>query len=178
MQTDPYEQSFENGDGRQAEIKRAGERYRATAEARVRQAREVCQRGTELKRAENQRRHSRPEPGAERCPEAPQQRHDRGHAVTPGERDAPGNAPVAVSAHDLAAAGGGVLWLLSWKIAANLDEIAEQNATLEKLNAKTWGVTYLEDSNGRFLVLPKGMKAEAGWTVANGKRNAVKLVKE
>ncbi|EHB2440594.1 mobilization protein [Salmonella enterica] len=96
-------------------------------------------------------------------------------------RDAPGNAPVAVSAHDLAAAGGacgGVLWLLSWKIAANLDEIAAQNATLEKLNAKTWGVTYLEDSNGRFLVLPKGMKAEAGWTVANGKRNAVKLVKE
>ncbi|EAR3908022.1 mobilization protein [Salmonella enterica] len=78
----------------------------------------------------------------------------------------------------LAGACGGVLWLLSWKIAANLDEIAAQNATLEKLNAKTWGVTYLEDSNGRFLVLPKGMKAEAGWTVANGKRNAVKLVKE
>ncbi|ELX2480713.1 mobilization protein [Salmonella enterica] len=78
----------------------------------------------------------------------------------------------------LAGACGGVQWLLSWKIAANLDEIAAQNATLEKLNAKTWGVTYLEDSNGRFLVLPKGMKAEAGWTVANGKRNAVKLVKE
>ncbi|EAA8371952.1 mobilization protein [Salmonella enterica] len=78
----------------------------------------------------------------------------------------------------LAGTCGGVLWLLSRKIAANLDEIAAQNATLEKLNAKTWGVTYLEDSNGRFLVLPKGMKAEAGWTVANGKRNAVKLVKE
>ncbi|EAP3303795.1 mobilization protein [Salmonella enterica] len=78
----------------------------------------------------------------------------------------------------LAGTCGGVLWLLSWKIASNLDEIAAQNATLEKLNAKTWGVTYLEDSNGRFLVLPKGMKAEAGWTVDNGKRNAVKLVKE
>jgi len=100
-----YEQSFENGDGLQAEIERAGERYRATAEARVRQARDVCQRGTELKRAENQRRHSRPEPGTERGAEAPQQRYDRGHAVTPGERDAPGNAPVAVGAHDLAAAG-------------------------------------------------------------------------
>lgn len=100
-----YEQSFENGDGLQAEIERAGERYRATAEARVRQARDVCQRGTELKRAENQRRHSRPEPGAERGPEVPQQRYDRGHAVTPGERDAPGNAAVAVGAHDLAAAG-------------------------------------------------------------------------
>ena len=71
-----------------------------------------------------------------------------------------------------------MLWLLSWKIAANLDEIAQQNATLEKLNAKTWGVTYQGDSNGRFLVLPRGMKTEAGWTVGNGKRNAVKLVKE
>ncbi|WP_145509225.1 MbeB family mobilization protein [Yersinia alsatica] len=73
---------------------------------------------------------------------------------------------------------GGVLWLQSWKIASNLEDIAAQNATLEKLNAKTWGVTYLEDRNGRFLVLPKGMKAEASWTVDNGKRNAVKLVKE
>ena len=100
-----YEQSFENGDGLQAEIERAGERYRATAEARVRQARDVCQRGTELKRAENQRRYSRPEQGAERGPETPQQRHDRGYAVTPGERDAPGNAPVAVGTHDLAAVG-------------------------------------------------------------------------
>jgi len=39
-------------------------------------------------------------------------------------------------------------------------------------------VTHLEDSSGRFLVLPKGMKAEADWTADNGKRNAVKLVKE
>ena len=78
----------------------------------------------------------------------------------------------------LAGTCGGVLWLQSWKIASNLEDIAAQNATLEKLNAKTWGVTYLEDRNGRFLVLPKGMKAEAGWTVDNGKRNAVKLVKE
>ncbi len=100
-----YEQSFENGDGLQAEIERAGERYRATAEARVRQAREVCQRGTELKRAENQRRHRRPEPGAERSPEAPQRGYCGRDAVTPGERDAPSNAPVAVGAHDLAAAG-------------------------------------------------------------------------
>ncbi|ORM80433.1 hypothetical protein HA42_14545 [Pantoea deleyi] len=74
----------------------------------------------------------------------------------------------------LAGTCGGVLWLLSWKIASNLEDIAAQNAMLEKVNAKTWGVT----SNGRFLVLPKGMKAEAGWTVDNGKRNAVKLMKE
>lgn len=100
-----YEQSFENGDGLQAEIERAGEQYRAAAESRVRQARGVCQRGTELKRAENQRRHRRPEPGTERSPEVPQQRYGRGHAVTPGERDAASNAPVAVGAYDLAATG-------------------------------------------------------------------------
>ncbi|HAX4134421.1 TPA: mbkB [Escherichia coli] len=39
-------------------------------------------------------------------------------------------------------------------------------------------MTHQEDNNGRFLVLPKGMKAETGWTADNGKRNAVKLVKE
>ncbi|MCN4699421.1 mobilization protein, partial [Escherichia coli] len=49
---------------------------------------------------------------------------------------------------------------------------------LEKLNAKTWGVRYHEDSNGRFLVLPKGMKAETNWTKDNGKLNAVRLVQE
>ena len=122
-----YEQSFENGDGLQAEIERAGERYRATAEDRVRQAREVCQRGTELKRAENQRRHCRPEPGVERSPETPQQRHDRGHAVTPGERDAPGNAPVAVGAHDLAAAGRDVR---GRAVAAELEDSVEPGRNL------------------------------------------------
>ncbi|VDY44872.1 Uncharacterised protein [Salmonella enterica subsp. arizonae] len=48
---------FENGDGFQAEIERAGERYRATAEARVRQARDVCQRVQSL--SEQVRRLSR-----------------------------------------------------------------------------------------------------------------------
>ena len=72
----------------------------------------------------------------------------------------------------------GVLWYQGNLIASNLAEIDRQNAALSKLNAKTWGVTHLEDSNGRFLVLPKGVKGEAGWTVDNGKRNAVKLVKE
>lgn len=72
----------------------------------------------------------------------------------------------------------GVLWYQGSLIASNLAEIDRQNAALSKLNAKTWGVTYQEDSNGRFLVLPKGMKAEADWTAENGKRNAVKLVKE
>lgn len=71
---------------------------------------------------------------------------------------------------------GGVLWLLSWKIASNLDEIAQQNATLEKLNARTWGVEFREGKDGRYLILPKGTEADTNWTVE--KRRAVKLVKE
>ena len=78
----------------------------------------------------------------------------------------------------LCASLSGVLWYQGSLIASNLAEIDRQNAALSKLNAKTWGVTHLEDSSGRFLVLPKGMKAEADWTADNGKRNAVKLVKE
>ncbi|SVY58687.1 MbeB-like, N-term conserved region [Klebsiella pneumoniae] len=57
----------------------------------------------------------------------------------------------------------GVLWYQGNRIAANL---------------QTWGVTYLENRNGRFLVLPEGMKAETGRTVDNKTRNAVKLVRE
>ena len=76
----------------------------------------------------------------------------------------------------LAGTCGGVLWLLSWKIASNLEDIAAQNATLEKLNAKTWGVEFREDSSGRYLILPKGTEADTNWTVE--KRRAVKLVKE
>ncbi|SQA96252.1 MbeB-like, N-term conserved region [Cedecea neteri] len=76
----------------------------------------------------------------------------------------------------LAGMCGGVLWLLSWKIASNLDEIAAQNATLEKLNAKTWGVEFREGKDGRYLVLPKGTEADTNWTI--GKHRAVKLVKE
>jgi len=71
---------------------------------------------------------------------------------------------------------GGVLWLLSWKIASNLDEISQQNATLEKLNARTWGVEFREGKDGRYLILPKGTEADTNWTVE--KRRAVKLVKE
>ena len=55
-----YEQSFEFGEGLQREIERASDRYREHAEARVQRAREVCQRGIGLKRADNEQRHRRP----------------------------------------------------------------------------------------------------------------------
>jgi len=74
----------------------------------------------------------------------------------------------------------GVLWYQTRLIAENLNEISRQNEALTALNAKTWGVTYLSDSNGRFLVLPAGTTAAPGWTVGEGKskQNAVKLVQE
>jgi hypothetical protein len=61
-----YEQSFEFGEGLQREIESASGRYREHAEARVQRAREVCQRGIGLKRAENEQRHRRPQPEPER----------------------------------------------------------------------------------------------------------------
>jgi MbeB-like, N-term conserved region. len=71
---------------------------------------------------------------------------------------------------------GSVLWWQGSRIVSNQNELARQEDALSKLTARTWGVTYQEDQNGRFLVLPSGTKADVGWKVE--KRQAVKLVKE
>ncbi|EFN3316371.1 mobilization protein [Escherichia coli] len=55
---------------------------------------------------------------------------------------------------------GGTLWYLGGMIQANLEEIRKQNESLEKLNAKTWGVEFVQDGNRKFLVLPYGESAE------------------
>ncbi|EHH3884915.1 mobilization protein, partial [Shigella flexneri] len=55
---------------------------------------------------------------------------------------------------------GGTLWYLGGMIQANLEEIRKQNESLEKLNAKTWGVEFVQDGNRKFLVLPYGKSAE------------------
>lgn len=73
---------------------------------------------------------------------------------------------------------GSILWWQGQKILDNYQAISEQKDALTKLNARTWGVTYREDSNGRFLVLPAGMKGDTNWTVNDGAMNAVKLVQE
>ncbi|MCV5638712.1 mobilization protein, partial [Escherichia coli] len=47
--------------------------------------------------------------------------------------------------------------LMEWqesKIAKNILTIREQENTLAKLEAKTWGVTFVNGENGKFLVLP------------------------
>lgn len=56
-----YERDFTFGEGLRGEIEAAGERYRRGADARVQAARGVYQRGVELKRGDNQKRHRRPE---------------------------------------------------------------------------------------------------------------------
>ncbi|MCW1877842.1 MbeB family mobilization protein [Erwinia sp. INIA-01] len=78
----------------------------------------------------------------------------------------------------LIATSGSVLWWQGQKIVANMQTLSQQETSLAQLNAKTWGVSFRSDGNGKFLVLPAGMKVDTNWTVQNGKRNAVKLVKE
>uniref|UniRef100_UPI00398C2BE2 mobilization protein n=1 Tax=Salmonella enterica TaxID=28901 RepID=UPI00398C2BE2 len=69
--------------------------------------------------------------------------------------------------------------LIQWqesRIAKNILTIREQENTLAKHEAKTWGVTFVNGENGKFLVLPDGVKGENTWTV--GDKNAVRLVRE
>lgn len=61
-----YEQDFKFGAGLREEIETASERYRATYQDRIREAREVYRTGVEIKRAENQKRHPRSEQTVER----------------------------------------------------------------------------------------------------------------
>ena len=57
-----FEQDFRFGAELRTEIEAASERYRAQTTERIQAARAVYQRGIEIKRAENQRRHQRPQP--------------------------------------------------------------------------------------------------------------------
>lgn len=54
-------------------------------------------------------------------------------------------------------------------------EIEAQQGTLKQIEAKTWGIEFKQDDQGRFLVFPPGVQPSTGWTV--GKRQAVKLGK-
>jgi len=78
----------------------------------------------------------------------------------------------------LLAFNGSILWWQGKQLIANQEALSQQEDALVKLTARTWGVSYQQDSNGRFLVLPKGMRAETSWTVNDGKQNAVKLLQE
>lgn len=74
------------------------------------------------------------------------------------------------------------LWYTGRLIRQNVAEIQAQNATLSKLEAKTWGIEFQDGAKGRFLVLPKGttVDAEKTWHMGEGKsqRQALRLVQE
>ena len=62
-----YEQNFRFGKELRGEIEAASERYRAESQERIQQARAVYSRGIEIKRAENQKRYSIPQPENQRA---------------------------------------------------------------------------------------------------------------
>lgn len=82
----------------------------------------------------------------------------------------------------LTATCAAVLWWQGNLIRDNLAEMTLQRDTLQKLNAQTWGVTFQEDINGRFLVLPEGtnIDTDRNWTVGSGstQKNAIRLIRE
>ena len=61
----------------------------------------------------------------------------------------------------LVASSAGILWWQSQQILDNYTTIRDQKDALEKLNARTWGITYQELNDGRrFLIMPKGTQPE------------------
>jgi len=62
----------------------------------------------------------------------------------------------------LIATSGSILWWQGQQITDNYTHLRQQEDTLAKMTALTWGVRYQESSDGRrFLILPPGMQAEA-----------------
>ena len=62
---------------------------------------------------------------------------------------------------------------LQQEIAALEQERESVKQTIAELESKTWGWRLHSDKNGRFIILPLGMKAITGWEV--GKQKALKL---
>lgn len=57
---------------------------------------------------------------------------------------------------------GSILWWQGQQITDNYIHLRQQEDTLAKMTARTWGVRYQESNDGRrFLILPPGMQAEA-----------------
>ena len=62
----------------------------------------------------------------------------------------------------LIATSGSILWWQGRQITDNYTHLRQQEDTLAKMTARTWGVRYQESSDGRrFLILPPGIQTEA-----------------
>ncbi|WP_419639179.1 MbeB family mobilization protein, partial [Vibrio anguillarum] len=55
-----------------------------------------------------------------------------------------------------------VIWWQGMIITQNQQEISRQQASLEKLNAKTWGIRLFQDNEGRYIVIPEGHTVKTG----------------
>ena len=157
-----YEQSFTDGRGVREKAERESRIYRDNAERRVQQARKICKQGCDIKRDENQRRyspvHSFDRGITEKTPEGVKE------AMMQHRKDVlklAGNTGMMLLGMVLFlfTVSGGTLWYLGGRIQANLEEIRIQEETLQKLNAKTWGVEFVQDGRRKFLVIPQGKSA-------------------
>jgi len=63
-------------------------------------------------------------------------------------------------------------------ITQNQQEISRQQENLEKLNAKTWGIRFFQDKEGRYIVIPEGYTVKGGWTLNDGQNELIKLVEK
>ncbi|EJE4210509.1 MbeB family mobilization protein [Vibrio metschnikovii] len=72
----------------------------------------------------------------------------------------------------------GVIWWQGVTIAQNQQEISRQQENLEKLNAKTWGIRFFQDKEGRYIVIPEGYTVKGGWTLNDGQNELIKLVEK
>ena len=141
-----YEQSFNAGEGLRAAIESAAEEYRRDAESRIQRARAVCQSGTERKRAHEQSMSEAME------------KNRRSVLLTAGRTW----LTILMVSALLIATSGSILWWQGRQITDNYTHLRQQEDTLAKMTARTWGVRYQESNDGRrFLILPPGMQAEA-----------------
>lgn len=69
----------------------------------------------------------------------------------------------------------GGLWWTGQILAENFALIEQQKVTMAR--AQALGIQFHEDSNGQFIILPRGMKGVLGWDFDKGRRNAIKLEK-
>lgn len=81
-----YEQSFTDGRGLREKTEREGRIYRENAERRVQEAREICKRGCDIKRDENQRRYSAVHRDDREIAERAPDRGGGGDKAVPAER--------------------------------------------------------------------------------------------
>ncbi len=153
-----YEQSFTDGRGVREKAERESRIYRDNAERRVQQARKSVSKAVTSNETKIKDAIALFTTSTEESLETPGRGEE---AMMQHRKDVlklAGNTGMRLLGRVflLFTASGGTLWYLGGRIQANLEEIRIQEETLQKLNAKTWGVEFVQDGRRKFLVLPYG----------------------